>query len=493
MENKFINNGISGKLKYYEETLDYQEYFLIKDNIIYKIIIVKNDNCITIISRNYKSLLTLNKLSSITKMKFNNIDSAYKYIINLFEDNKAIIKNIIKKSYINLILNLDNKTEIEITLVYDGQHKNILIDKINYLSAELKFLNERNKILSDEIEKLKKINSKDNPKDLKICLDIAPDSYASTTIDNSFTVFKSINDILYLIYVNENKSIISYDLNKQKKISEIKNVFKTNITNFKHFLDEKKKRDLIMTMSLEGNNIKVFNVNNWECICQLNDVNSSGWLESSCFLNNNEDNYIVTSNYNNLYNPEAIKVFDFKGNKIKEIKNSNYSISNIESYNDKKLSEIYIITGNKGYVNSYNYDKNELYHKYYDNSEKIHFNAIIKEDLDKVKLIESCYDGIVRIWNFHTGLLLNKYKLDEGIRTICLWDDNYLFIGSINKNIKLVNLTNGLIVKSLISHKKEITSIKKIKISKYGECLISQGWKNDGLKIWININYIYDT
>jgi uncharacterized coiled-coil protein SlyX len=180
------------------------------------------------------------------------------------------------------------------------------------------------KILNDEIDKLKKLNIKDDPKDLKICLDITPDSYASTTIDNSFTVFKSINEILYLIYVNENKSIISYDLNKQKKLAEIKNIFKTNITNFKHFLDEKKKRDLIMTMSLEGNNIKVFNVSNWECICQLNNVNSSGWLESSCFLNNNEDNYIVTSNYNNLYNPEAIKVFDFKGNKIKEIKNSNY-------------------------------------------------------------------------------------------------------------------------------------------------------------------------
>ena len=493
MENALIDVEISKNLKCHEESFDYQEYFLIKDNIIYKIIIAKNNNCISINTKNYINLLTLNKLSLITKSKFNNIDNAYKYIINFFEDNKVIIKDIIKKSYINLILNLDIKTEIEITLVYDDQHKNILVDKINFLFAELKILKEKNKILNDEINKLKKFNIKDNPKDLDICLDIAPDSYASTTIDNSFTVFKSINEILYLVYVNENKSFISYDLDKQKKMAEIKSIFKTNITNFKHFLDKKKKRDLIMTMSLEGNNIKVFNVSNWECICQLNNVNSSGWLESSCFLNNNEDIYIVTSNYNNLYNPDAIKVFDFKGNKIKEIKNSNYSTSNIESFNDKKLSEIYIISGNKGFINSYNYNKNELYHKYYDNSEKIHFNAIIKEDLEKVKLIESCYDGIIRIWNFHTGLLLNKYKLDEGIRTICLWDDNYLFIGSINKNIKLVNLTNGLIIKSLVSHKKEITSIKKINISKYGECLISQGWKNDGLKIWININYLSDT
>jgi hypothetical protein len=308
MDDSLINVEISKNLKCHEGALDYQEYYLIKDNIIYKIIIVKNNNCISIITKNYISLLSLNKLSSITKTNFNIIDNAFKYIINLFEDNKVIIKDVIKKRYINLILNLDIKTEIEITLDYDDQHKNILVDKINYLFDELKLLKERNKILNDEIDKLKKLNIKDDPKDLKICLDITPDSYASTTIDNSFTVFKSINEILYLIYVNENKSIISYDLNKQKKLAEIKNIFKTNITNFKHFLDEKRKRDLIMTMSLEGNNIKVFNVSNWECICQLNNVNSSGWLESSCFLNNNEDNYIVTSNYNNLYNPEAIKV-----------------------------------------------------------------------------------------------------------------------------------------------------------------------------------------
>ena len=35
----------------------------------------------------------------------------------------------------------------------------------------------------------------------------------SLYIDNTFTVFKSINDILYLIYSNENKSIISYIIN----------------------------------------------------------------------------------------------------------------------------------------------------------------------------------------------------------------------------------------------------------------------------------------
>ena len=58
--------------------------------------------------------------------------------------------------------------------------------------------------------------------------------------------------------------------------------------------------------------------------------------------------------------------------------------------------------------------------------------------------MESFFDGIFRIWNFHTGLLLNKIKVnDKGLRGICLWNDNYIFIGCDDKNIKLIELENG--------------------------------------------------
>ena len=161
----------------------------------------------------------------------------------------------------------------------------------------------------------------------------------------------------------------------------------------------------------------------------------------------------------------------------------------IDNYYDKKLSKNYIITGNKGFIKSYDYNNNKIYHKYYDNSKKAHYNIIIIEEMNNIKLIESCFDGNIRIWDFHLCLLLKKIKInDEGIKTICLWDKNYLFIGCRDKKIKLIDLKNGLIIKNLISHNNEVITIKKINHSKYGKCLLSQGWKEDGIKIWININ-----
>jgi len=39
---------------------------------------------------------------------------------------------------------------------------------------------------------------------------------------NTFDVFKSINNIFYLIYSNKNKLLICYDLKNQKIVTEIK-------------------------------------------------------------------------------------------------------------------------------------------------------------------------------------------------------------------------------------------------------------------------------
>ena len=91
--------------------------------------------------------------------------------------------------------------------------------------------------------------------------------------------------------------------------------------------------------------------------------------------------------------------------------------------------------------------------------------------------------------DFHSGLLLNKIKIsDKSLYCICLWNDNYLFVGCADKTIKLIELKNGLIVKSLSSHEKEVITVKKIIHPKYGECLISQNLGKSKIKLWVNIN-----
>ena len=79
----------------------------------------------------------------------------------------------------------------------------------------------------------------------------------------TFIIFKSINDLLYLIYINENNSIISYDLKNLKKMNEIKGSHSLRIYNIQYIFDKIKKLELIMTIT--SNQIKVWNTINWQC------------------------------------------------------------------------------------------------------------------------------------------------------------------------------------------------------------------------------------
>ena len=144
------------------------------------------------------------------------------------------------------------------------------------------------------------------PQNLKILSEITKDSYSDDVSDNTFTVFKSIHDYFLLIYSTKNKSIISYDLIKQQKIIEIKNSHTDFITNFRHFFDKKNIRDIIMSISCSDRNIKLWNTDNWECILDLKNIYNEGFIYSSTFLDDNNNNYLITSNYNHYNTPGYI-------------------------------------------------------------------------------------------------------------------------------------------------------------------------------------------
>ena len=470
--------------------IDYQEYYLTKKNIIYKIIIGKNKNEIFIKSRVYFISLNCNDLSILTHIKFDSINEAYKYLINIFEENIVIIKDITFNKEMIIKINNENGKEIEITLLYNNENNDIIISEIRELKKEIVKLKVKNNKLEMEIKKLKEYDENNNPKDIQLLSDIVDDSFAGSNIDNSFCIFNSINNILFLIYSNQKKSIICYDLNNQNKIKEIKNYHNEYINNFRHYLDEINKRDLIMSVSGLDNNIKIWNVNNWECIINITNINKNGFLFSSCFLSESNQINIISSNRNVNDESEPIKVFDINGKKIKEIYNSNEPTFFIDVYHDNILSKNFIIAGMNGYIKSYDFNKNELYHIYKDkNNADNHISIIIKENKGIIKLIESCNDGNIRMWNFHNGILLNIIKIsNEQLKGICLWNDNYLFVGCKDTTIKLVELNNGLKVKELNGHNNQVITIKKIIHNKYGECLISQNLYNSKIKLW-KINY----
>ena len=73
---------------------------------------------------------------------------------------------------------------------------------------------------------------------------ISNDLHMRYVLDNVFSVFKSINGILYIIYPNKKKSIIFYNFTNEQIITEIKNAHKDTITNIRYFLDKINKREL---------------------------------------------------------------------------------------------------------------------------------------------------------------------------------------------------------------------------------------------------------
>ena len=202
-----------------------------------------------------------------------------------------------------------------------------------------------------------------------------------------------------------------------------------------------------MTIFCICDNIKIWSVINWECILNIKNINNSPDLGCSCFLKDNNQIYIITSCRNNKSESRPIKVFDFNGNKIKEINGSKEGALYIDTYYDCNLSNNYIISCNLNHVKSYNYIKNELYHVYSDtNNKELYCYTIIHKN-NVINLISSCYDGNIRIFNFHSGNLIKKLKVhNQIIFEICLWKNDFLFVGCGDNKIRIIDLENELII-----------------------------------------------
>ena len=69
-----------------------------------------------------------------------------------------------------------------------------------------------------------------NPKNIHFLKYLTKEAHTSYVYNNAFSVFKSINNIFYLIYGNKKKSIICLNLIDGQKIKEIKEAQNKTIT-----------------------------------------------------------------------------------------------------------------------------------------------------------------------------------------------------------------------------------------------------------------------
>lgn len=320
------------------------------------------------------------------------------------------------------------------------------------------------------------------------------ESYTDSYISDGFCIFTSINDILYLIYSNHN-SIIAYDLNNTQKICEVKNAHEDEdyISSFKHILDKNQKKDLLLSISYDSNYLKLWDIKNFELLCYIKDIYSDGFLFCAHFLLEQNkiqnDLYILTSNCNFSSSNGAIKKFNLKGEQIDIInKSEGLDVFYLTDFYDSITKKQYLIGAIKGGIISFDLENNQIYKSFSEDNSNFHFYIFINKENKEgiIQIIESSADGKIRIWDFHGGKLLYKININNNwLFGMCLWDNQYIFVGDGDSGIKLVDLLTGKIMNQLSDINGRIITIKKIKLKKFGECLISQRYLKGGIKLWI--------
>ena len=179
-----------------------------------------------------------------------------------------------------------------------------------------------------------------------------------------FITFKSVYDLILLVFINKNSSIVSYNLIDNKKIVEIKNS-NAHINELKHYLDKNNKRDLVSYISMAYNNVKVWNFNNLECILNLNFRIGNFFLNlnSICFLNNNNDIHLIISSVH-MPQTQLIHIYNLRGEKIKEINDNKLKNYFVDSFYDDKFSKNYIIISTNDDIRTLDYNSNKIVQHY---------------------------------------------------------------------------------------------------------------------------------
>ena len=444
------------------------EYELTKNNLKYKIIIEKKNQEIKIKCKNlYQIKFDNNNIQLYSKNLFNNIEEFYKSINNAFKGNKVILKEISINSKIKLELNFNikNKSKIlEIILFYQKKEQNEIKNETN----DNIIFNPKNLKYNNEIAKGSDISK----------LEEAPNN------DNIIAVFNSIDDILYVVY-SRTASIILFNINEMKRQLEIKLYTRTNLINY--YFDKINNRDLLAVS--DGLDIKVWNINNFECLSNIiipkdffDDLHKRPRSISTLFFINYKNNIYISIAF--PFYDLPMQVYDLEGNKIKKVKINLKEINHMGSFTDKKKS-YFFACGNQ-YVKSFDFEKNEVYKNYIYDKNNNYTHAVIN-DYDTVKKLISCnFNGGIKIWNFHSGQLLNEIELTNNkIFNFCLWNNDYLFAACGNNPFILIDLKNKTIIGNYGEKEDGVLSLKKGTNDKCGKCLITLHNKTGKIKLWL--------
>jgi WD40 repeat protein len=433
-----------------------------------------------------KCLLNFNPHSIKSYLKSESIKRGDKEnlvrILKFFTNYDRIMKIISTIDDINYLNKLTSKENME------GLEKRIN-NKLNEIEEKInKRLEEIEKVLIPPKENVVIIKSgamkfSNDPINLVFRLDICDTAHKSNSIDSVFSAFKSLKGEMYVVWGTPSYTIEVYDLKLEKIIKTLFGAHTSTIFSCRHYLDKKNKSDLVISSSYDRS-VKLWSVKeNWANILTIPTAHSGYYIYSVCVLSDEIElkNYIISAAPN-----EYMKIWDFTGKCLKDFGVSNESTYFINSWYDTKNKKYYILNANSVDVKVYDFKTALLYKSYKGNPQTWHMSAIVNEVGNNTNLIESDGNGNVRIWNFHTGLLIMMISSGSSginLRGICLWNDNFLFASGSDNNVRLYDIRKGIYLKAFPGHTTTVCALDKIIHPKYGECLISHAL--DGkLKIW---------
>ena len=367
---------------------------------------------------------------------------------------------------------------------------NLMKKKILNNEKKLAFFNES---FTKKINEIK--DEKINPGDFEFKKTISSDLFSVNFYNNRACIFTSSEDDK--IYVAYGVSLIldleCYDVLNDKKFIIIKKLHKDSFDSCRHFFDDSKKRDLLITSS-HDNHVKIVNFKKEksEIILDLNFESVKDAIINTAYLVH--ETVLVPFSREGI-----VKFYSMNKDYIGEIEEVGF-ILGLSKYFLERTKTHYILIANGEGIFVYCIEGFCLYYKFIpskeikkekdedkkkeekEKEENGFSEAYIIEKDEKIILVGPCfYYGFLYFWDFINGNLICALQTTSGISDICLWNSKYIF-ASLNDSMYqfiLININNMKIEQKFKREGKEHfgNGIKLLRHEKKGNFLISLSLK----------------
>lgn len=430
------------KTKNNVESDDYKKIKAISDKIFENFEKIKNERISY--SKIEQKVEELNKRNDENKNIINNQKNMIDELNNRVSNCKNTLEEKSKEkieSAINLILSIKKQNETLTKKMNDNEKK------IKKLQMKL------------EKEVFKKDKGK-RPNNYKLEKNISSDLFEKKNYDNKSACIFNYNedDNIYVVYGVKTFDLECYDIQNDNKFIIIKKLHGDLFYSCRHFFNEEKYQDLIITSSFDRH-VKVtnFQKEKSEVILDLNLEENQKPINTAYFSHD----YIIVPFSDD--SEGSVQIYSMDPYLIEEFEDNSGFILGLTTYFCEKRDQNFILVSNRKGILSYIIDKFYLFQKYSPgySSKEIMDNEIIDEngfseayvieENDNLILVGPSFNQGLYFWDFISGDLISKMDI-KGINNICLWNNDFI-LASVNKSelceFILINAYNKKIDKKI--------------------------------------------